>query len=239
MTSPTTFNTVGRVIQEAYEEACLVADGVSPDSEQLAKGLNKLNSLVNYLQTKGLKLFTLVDTAVVLVAGTRVYSIGPGAAGLSMTKPLRVIQAYFLDSSGNKTPLTPVSWQEIVQIPTLTSSGRPCNYFVDKQVGTLAVTVWPTPDTTSATGTLHLVFQTQIANSTGLTDQTMFPPECFLALKWGLADEICTGQPDAIVARCAQRAERYRVEMENWDVEDAQTFFTPDTRGGMYGNSFT
>lgn len=239
MTSPTTFNTVGRVIQVAYESAGLVADGSNPNSEQLARGINRLNSLVNYFQTKGLKLFTLVDTAVTLVSGTSMYSIGPGAAGLSMTKPLRALWGYFLSSGGSRTPLTLVSWQEIVQLQTANNTGQPCNFFVDKQVANLAVTVWPTPDATSATGSLHLVFQTQIANTTGLTDQTSFPAEWFLALMWGLADEICTGQPQEIVQRCAAKAERYRTDAENWDVEDAPTFFTPDTRGGMYGNSFS
>jgi len=239
MTAAVNFNTVERVIVEAYENAGLIAMGSYPNSDQYARGLNKLNTIVNYLQTQGIKLWTQVDTPMVLVAGTNFYPLGAGQTGISMTKPLRAPFVYFLSATGARTPMTPVSWQEWVNLPLQTSAlGQPVNYFIDKQATLLGVYLWPTPDALSATGSAHLVLQTQIPNAQGLTDTTAFPPEWFSTLAWGLADELCTGQPEAIVQRCAGRYLTFRTALENWDVEDAQVFFTPDMRGGAGGNSF-
>jgi hypothetical protein len=234
VTSPSSFNTVGRAIQKAYEETQLIAKGTRPNSEQIASAMNDFNAMVNQWQTEGLKLWLEQDLSMVLVAGTSLYPIGPGAAGISMTKPLRIPMGYYLDPNGSRVPMTPMSRQEITILQPI-ATGQPVNYFVDKQAYILNVTLWPTPDAAAALGTAHLITQTQATNVTMLTDQTAFPIEWFQALAWGLADEICGGQPQAIVQRCAERAARFKAALVDWDVEDAQTFFTPDTRGGSRG----
>lgn len=239
MTATATFNTFARVIEEAYANAGLVAEGQTPNSEKFARGLNKLNTLALFLQTKGLKLFSLVDTSLPLVAGTYLYPLGPGATGISMTKPFRVIFGYFLNSTGQKIPMTALSWQEWTTLNQSTSSpGQPINYFVDKQAAVLNISVWPTPDTEAATGTVHLVLQTELPQGTTLSSDTAFPIEWFSVLAWGLADELATGQPQEIVQRCANKYKEYREALDGWDVEDAQTFFTPDPRGEYYASSF-
>jgi hypothetical protein len=239
MTVPASFGTCRTVIEQAYENCGIVAEGSLPLSEQYARGLTRLNQLVNYLQTRGLKLWTIVDTSLGLTAGTNQYTLGPGAlTGVSMTKPLRAISGYFLDSNGNKTPMTPLSWQEISILNISGASGLPVNYFTDKQLTKLVVTLWPTPDSTSATGSVHLILQTQIGNGVALTDATMFPPEWTIGLAWMLADELSAGQPASVIERCRTRAAELRSDLEGWDVEDAQTFFTPDIRSMNQGGSF-
>jgi hypothetical protein len=239
MTSPVNFNTFERVIQEAYENCALIAVGTRPNSEQLARGMNKLNSLVNFWQTKGLKLFTMVDTTLPLLATINYYPLGIGQSGINMTKPLRVDYAYFLSTSGNRVPLTVLSWQEWTILPVnSTAPGQPTSYFVDKQETYLGVYLWPAPDTTAITGTVHLVLQTQIPSGVSLTSDTAFPAEWFMTLSWGLAEELSVGQPQSIVANCKERSLYYRTEAENWDVEDAQTFLSPDPRSTYYGSSF-
>ncbi len=59
-----------------------------------------------------------------------------------------------------------------------------------------------------------------------------------MALRWGLADDICTGQPGEIMRRCAERAKAYREALEDWDVEDAATQFQPDPQGGFAHGRF-
>lgn len=238
--TPTNFNSVERLIQDAFENATLVAEGQRPNSEQWAKALNKLNSIVNFQQTRGLKLFTLADTSLTLTSGVYAYTLGPGATvGISMTKPLRVIQAYYLDSSGNVTPMTPVSWQEWVNLQKAGQYGQPVNYFVNKQVTTLDVSVWPTPDLFAATGTVHFVLQQQIEQIASLTSSVYFPSEWYLGLMWALTAELVTGQPDSIVARAEMKKREYLADLEGWDVEDAQTFLTPDPRGSYYSANFS
>ena len=58
-----------------------------------------------------------------------------------------------------------------------------------------------------------------------------FPVEWFQALRWGLADELCSGQPQLIMERCERKAMMYRDLLEDWDVEDTSTRVTPDMSG--------
>jgi hypothetical protein len=237
MAGPASFPTAQRIIQFAMRDAGLLGEGEEPNSTQLAENLVRLNDLVNLWQTQGLKLFLWQDIGIPLVAGQNFYSIGP-AMGVNMTKPLRGLQAYFLDSNNIRRPLVVLSWDDYMRLSQVTQSGSINSYFIDKQSTYLNLFLWLAPDATDATGTAHLLFQTQTMNSVSLTDAVAFPQEWFLALRWGLADDICTGQPPAIMQRCQVKAQGYREALEGWDVEDAPTYFAPDIRMGYSQGSF-
>jgi hypothetical protein len=167
-----------------------------------------------------------------MTAGKATYELSSlGSADISMAKPLRVLQAYNLDSSNVRRPLMIISRDEYTRLGQVTTQGAVNSIFVDKQAQALKITTWLVPDTTAATGTLHLILQYQVTNFINLTETLEFPQEWLMALRWGLADDICTGQPQAIMDRCAMRAKAYREALEDWDVEDASTFFSPGTRG--------
>lgn len=239
MTTPN-YNTPGAIINDALLDAGLIQQGATANSEQLADGLRRLTDVINFEQTQGLKLFVNVDTAITLTAGTGTYDLGPTAAGgtVNMTKPLRVVEAYYLDSTGIRRPLIPLSWDDYVRLSQVNQTGALNSYFVNKKPAVLSVFFWLIPDTTAATGTAHLVLQEQITGPISLTETMNFPIEWRMFLHWALADELATGQPQAIMDRCQQRAERYREALENWDVEDASTSFAPDSRGQYFGQRF-
>jgi hypothetical protein len=151
-----------------------------------------------------------------------------------MTKPLRIQQGYYLDQFQIRRPIYPLSWDEWLRLSTVYQTGPLTQFFVDKQQTSLNVYTWLIPDTTAATGTMHLLTQQQVTNPINLTETMNFPDEWGAALVWGLADEICTGQPQAIMDRCLQRSAQYRMMLEDWDVEDAPTSFAPDQRMGAY-----
>ena len=236
-------NTSYAVINDAYVNAGLIEEGQTLESEQLASGMRRLNNLVNLLQTDGLRLWLQSDVSITPVAGQNLYTMGT-SGNVAMTRPTRVIYAYYRDSTDQDYPLIPLSWNDWITLsekvpdePAL--EGAINSYFVDKQAATLNLYLWLTPDSVAATGTVHLVLQQQQPNVVQLTDTVQFPPEWFLALGWLLANEICTGQPQAIMVRCKQFAEEYREKLDNWDVEDAPTEFQIDTRYQYQGNSFT
>lgn len=237
MTTPASFGTAQRCIQFAMRNAGFLSEGEEPNSDQLAEYLPRLNDLVNLWQTQGLKLFLWQDVPVPLVQGQAFYTIGP-AQNVNMTKPLRGLQAYFLNQNNIRRPLVTLSWDEYMRLSQITQEGSINSYFIDKQATYLRLFLWMPPDATDASGTAHLLFQTQATNYVSLTDNSAFPQEWFIALQWGLADEICTGQPAAIVQRCQQRAQAYRDALEAWDVEDAPTYFAPDQRMGYSHGSF-
>ena len=237
MTSPATFKTATRLIRLAYKDAGLLQDGDEPNGEQLAEAMTRLNDMVNLWQTQGLKLFLLTDQSVTLVSGQSKYTLKPGG-DVSITKPLRVLQAYYSDSDGIRRPLVTLSWDDWSRLSQINQTGQINSYFVDKQILELDVYFWLVPDSVAATGTVHLILENQASNFVSLTDDYGFPIEWAMALRWGLADELATGQPTAIMSRCEVKARAYREALEDWDVEDAPTTFTPDQRVLYAGQSF-
>jgi len=236
MTTPAV-NTAGWIIRSAMKDAGFLARSQEPTSEDYAENLARLNEMINLWQTQGLKLFLLQDLSVTLTAGVAQYTFGP-AGTVVMDKPLRVVEAYYSDANGIRRPLIPMAWNDYVRLSQITQQGQLNSYFVDKQSTLMKVFFWLVPDTVAATGTAHLVVQTQIANFISLTQVTMFPTEWTMALRWGLADEICTGQPQVIMDRCERRAKSYRTALEDWDVEDAPTRFAPDAMRMTGGGGF-
>ena len=229
MTAPAD-NTPISVINDAYFDAGLTQEGQTPNSEQIVAGMRKLTDLVNLWQTQGLKLWLNVDTTIPLVAGQGTYTMLPGG-DIDMVKPLRVLEAYYRDVNAIRRPLNPMSWNDYIRLSQVTNTGQINSYFIDKKQLQLDVFFWLIPDATAATGTGHLLLQTQVTNFISVTETLNFPIEWRIALRWGLADELSTGQPQAIMDRCQQRAAMYREMLENWDVEDAPTRFSPDSRG--------
>lgn len=236
MTTPAD-NTPISIIQDAYFDAGLLQEGESLNGEQIVNGLRKLTDLTNLWQTQGLKLWLNVDKTIPLVAGQGTYLLGP-SGDVVMTKPLRVIDAWYVTSTGIRRPLTPLAWSEYIRLSQINQTGAINSYFVDKQATQLSVFFWLLPDATAATGAAHLLLQTQVTNPITVTETINFPIEWRLALRWGLADELCTGQPQAIMDRCQQRAAAYRDALESWDVEDAPTRFTVDAQMQQYQGRF-
>ncbi len=235
MTTPVTFQTAARIIRTAYQDAGLVQEGQTLGATKLADGMMRLTDLINYFQTRGIKLWLWTDLSITLTQGKSLYTLGPGG-DVVMTKPLRGVQGYFLDTSNNRTPLSLISQKEWWELSQITQQGAVNSFYVDKQLNTLNVNIWNSPDATAATGTVHVLLEQQVTGPVSFTDTMYFPVEWYMPLRWGLAEDLSSGQPDSIVAKCTANATRYRIELEDWDVEDASTSFAPDMRG-QYGTS--
>lgn len=244
MTTPA-INTPSGVICDAYRDAGLTMEGSEPNSEQYASGIRRLRDVMTFMQAgdAGLKLWLNVDTAVPLTAGVAVYTFSP-TGSVTMQKPFRVLEGYYLFTATNvRRPLGVLAWRDYLtlgQAGTLTSNQGTINsYFVDKQATQLSVTFWLCPDTTeAANGVAHVLLQAQATTPIALNDTINFPEEWRMALRWGLAADICTGQPQAVIDRCEQKAEFYRNALSSWDVEDASTSFAPDSSRGQDMSSF-
>lgn len=232
-----TAGTAGAIIQKAYEDAGLCSLGTVVSSDQTTRGLDRLNDIINLWATQGLKLWLQEDVAVPLVAGQGTYTFSP-TGDVAMTKPLSVLQSYYLTPQSIRQPLVVLSRDEYTRLSQVNITGAINSYFTDKQATFLSVTFWNTPDATAATGTCHCIMRTAPTTPTVSGDTAGFAPEWVIALRWALADEIAIGQPDSIQQRCAQRAGAYREALEGFDVEDAPTFFQPDDRSRYFQNSF-
>ncbi len=233
MTAPAIFGTAERIIRMAYQDSGIVQRGDNPSGEQLADGMMRLNDMANIWQINGLKLWLQSDLSVPLVAGQRVYSLSP-TGDVAMDKPMRVLDScYYLDSNDIQRPLTLLNQDDYNRLGTVLQEGSVNSLFPKRLARSIDVYLWLVPDTQAATGTVHLLIQGQVPNVVSLTDEMVFPSEWFMALRWGLADDVCTGQPQAIMDRCQSRASMYRAALEDWDVEDTTVRFQPSPQAAM------
>lgn len=241
MPGPVSFNTPMRTITYAMRNAGKLDQDTEPSSSQYAEYLNRLTDVINIEQTQGLKLWLDTDIGIaapIFAAGLNKYSLGP-SGNVVMTKPLRVLQGYYIDSFNNKRPLDPpLSREEYTRLSNVVQQGAVSSYFVDKQQLTLDIYLWLTPDAQAVTGQVHFITQVQVGQPIMLTDTLNFPVEWHNFLQWRLAQELCTGQPQAIIDRCDRMTARTREMLEGWDVEDASTRFVIDNRSTMQSGQF-
>lgn len=220
------------LVTKAYQDAAIVAKLGTPSATQFQDGLDRLNDIINLWATQGLKLWLQEDIAIPLTAGKATYSMGP-SGDVNMTKPLSVYQAYYLTSNQVRQPLTILSKDEWTRLSQTNIQGELNSFYPDKQLTFLYVNFYNTPDAQAATGTAHVIARVAAQNFVATSDTVGFPPEWYIALRWALADDLATGQPAEVQQRCAQRAGAYRQALEDWDVEDAPTFFQPDARANQ------
>jgi len=227
-------NTAYGIIRDAMMDAGLLQEGDDPNSEQLSTFMRKLCDIINLWQTQGLKLFLNQEITVTLVDGQASYTLDTGT---QPAKNMRVLQGRIEGPSNQRRVINALSWQEWNML-SQANTGCITGYFVDKQATSLIVHFWNTPNATEAANTAILLVQVQAANPFNLLEDVSFPQEWRIALRWGLADDICTGQPVAIMARCTDNARRYKDMLEDWDVEDAETTLAPDFRGAYQTGNF-
>lgn len=232
-------NTCYGIIHDAMFDAGLLQRGQLPNSDELASNMRRLCDIVNLYQTEGIKLFLYEDISINLVESQSTYTIY-SSGDVAMDKPLQVLQGYILNTDDIRRPIISMSWDEWMRLSQITGNdGMVSSYFVDKQATQLNVHLWNPPDATEAANTAHLLVRTQASNPVNLEANMSFPQEWRMALRWALADDISTGQPAAIMERCESKALYYKEILEGFDVEDAGTFFAPDTRMNIGGRSFT
>ena len=144
--------------------------------------MRRLTDVINLEQTRGLKLWLNVDTTVTLTAGLGSYTFGPSGS-VVMAKPPRVLEAWYVDVGNNRRPLNPMSWRDYIALGRIADTGQINSYFVDKQQTQLRVLFWRLPDATAATGTVHLLLQTQVTNFIAVTETMNFPVEWRIFLR--------------------------------------------------------
>lgn len=227
MTQPASYFKAERLIKQALFDSGRLNAGATPSDELFEDCLLRLTDLVVHYQIKGCKLWLNALQPVTLEAGKKDYILGPSGP-IMAERPPRVLEGwYVISSNGSRRPLDPLSWNTYYGLGNVTVPGEVTGYFVDKQRENLVVHFWSTPSTPAATaGFVELLVQRFYSGPTEITQDVLFPPEWYLALRWGLADELCTTAPPALAQRAALRSREFLAELEAWDVEDAPVRFT-------------
>jgi hypothetical protein len=224
------------IITTALRKLQVIELGVTPDTDTLTNAAQSLNIMIKAWQSQGIKLWTIDEYVLPLVANQTAYIISPTGPDLVGNKPLKVIQAWIRNTQVTPnidTPLQILSKQEYNILGSKQSTGTTNSIFYDPRVTTGILYVYLTPDANTAINyQLHFVAQRPMTDINTGTDVPDFPTEWQQALIWGLADELAIEYGCHINQRqeIAVKADKYRRELEDWDVEYVSTMFTPDQR---------
>ena len=221
------------IIKAALRVCKVIGIGETPQTEDYLNCSQALNIMIKSWSNNNKPLWVFQDVILPTVTDVGSYELGPtaGVNGLVMSRPLDIPKAFIRDSSGHDSILTPISMTEYHDFANKAIQGTPNLYYYDRQEPDGVLNLLNVP--TDALSSIHLKVVRQFYDMTASTDNFDFPEEFFLALKWGLADEIALEYAVSQMDRqeIAIKAATYITDAFDGSEESTSVFFTANTRG--------
>ncbi len=198
-------------------------------TQDYTNGLQALEIMAKEMALNGMPLWCVRDVSFPTVVGQATYNLST-ITGSSL--PLRILDAYINDASGNSVTLIMVSRYDWDTLGQKFQPGVPNQVWYDPQLNAGTLTLYDVPNDNQHT--IHVVTQLQMQDIGTLTNNIAFPQEAYRMLKWNLADELCLEYrtPREERLEINQKAEAFREKF--FDGPNAQeqvsVYFTPSER---------
>ena len=163
---------VAEIIEEAYER-CGLEVRTGYDARTARRSMNLMFA---DWANRGLNLWTVAQATQALTSGTATYTLTSNFADL--------LEVIVRDSSNTDLPLTKISRGDYLNLTNKTTTGRPTQYFFDRQT-TPTITLWPTPN--DSTETLVFYYVNRIQDVDTLQNTTDAPFRFLPCMVAGLA----------------------------------------------------
>lgn len=230
-----------QVINSSLRKLGVLSDAQTAGTNDLTNCAQALNIMLKQWEQKGYKGWLYASVTFPFVVSQSAYTIGPSGADVTTDRPVRVAQAWWQDSSTNKTPMVPVSREEFLRLTPSNSTGQPTSWYYQPTIATTAAAskgtfnVWPAPIEVNGQS-FGISVQRPIFDITSASQEFDVPQPVFAALVWGLADAVGTeyGANERVLMRIEKRANQYIEEAFNFEEEDASVFFQPNPQGGYW-----
>jgi hypothetical protein len=171
---------VASYVEEAFERC-----GLELRTGYDLKTANRsLNLMLAEWANRGLNQWTIAEKTVAMVKDTKTYNIDSTNA----TAPIDVLDVFIRETVSSETtdlPMTRLSRAEYSNIATKSTTGKPNQFFINKQI-TPTINVWPTPDKNS-TYTIHMNVLTRMDDVDAATNTLDVPFRFYPCLAAGLA----------------------------------------------------
>lgn len=230
-TSGSTNFTVTRdqIIAAAYRKLGVIGFDQTPSADQVTVAAESLNMMVKSLINKGMPLWALSQFSFPTVASTATYTIGLGQT-LNTAKPLKIIQAWYRNSSNNDVPMTVITREEYNRLGNKTSLGTPIQLYYDPQRDTGTIFLFPTPQDASVT--IFFRYQRPFEDFDLSTDNPDFPQEWYEVLVYQLATRLApdVGLPVQDRQMLKQEAKDILQDALDFGVEEGSFYFEVDRR---------
>ena len=179
---------IDEIIEEAYERIGL--QGVS--GYQLKTARRSLNILFQEWGNRGLHYWQIANNDITLVADQAVYtmfrSTGDGTSDATAVYGVDdILEAVYRNSSNVDTPLTKINRSTYQALSNKTSTGTPTQYYVQRFIDKVTITLYLTPGSSEAGNKLNYYYVKKIQDVGDYTNATDVPYRFVPCMVSGLA----------------------------------------------------
>ena len=221
---------IDEIIEEAYERIGI--RGVS--GYQLRTARRSLNILFQEWGNRGLHYWQIANNDITLVADQAVYtmfrSTGDGTSDATAVYGVDdILEAVYRNSSNVDTPMTKINRSTYQALSNKTSTGTPTQYYVQRFIDKVTITLYLTPGTSEAGNKLNYYYVKRIQDVGDYTNATDVPYRFTTCMVSGLAFYLAQKYaPDRIQAmKLYYEDELARALAE--DGSSSSSFITPKT----------
>jgi hypothetical protein len=171
---------VADYVEEAFERCCIELR----TGYDLKSSTRSLNLMLAEWANRGLNQWSIKEKTVDMVKDTKTYNIDSTNA----TAPIDVLDVFIRETVGQDAtdiPMTRLSRAEYAHITTKSTTGKPNQFFINKQL-TPTISVWPAPDK-SSTYTIHMNVLTRMDDADAGANTLDLPFRFYPCLAAGLA----------------------------------------------------
>tara|TARA_R100000995_G_C3470794_1_gene118239 strand:- start:636 stop:1331 length:696 start_codon:yes stop_codon:yes gene_type:complete len=219
---------VAEYIEEAFERC-----GLELRTGYDLKSANRsLNLMLAEWANRGLNQWTIAQKTVTMVKDTTEYNID----STNGTAPIDVLDVFIRETVSSETtdlPMSRLSRAEYSHIVNKSSTGKPNQYFINKQI-TPTISVWPAPDK-SSTYTVVMNVLTRMDDSDSATNTMEVPFRFYPCLTAGLAYYISMKRAPERTAMLKSMYEEEFTRALSQDEDRASFRISPDIRS--YNNA--
>ena len=221
---------IADIIEEAYERIGI--QGVS--GYQLKGARRSLNIMFQEWANRGLHYWEVRNNSITLVSGQATYTMYRSTAdGTSSTTAVYgvddVLEASYRNASSIDVPLTKINRSAYQALSNKTSTGQPTQYFVERFIDKITITLYLTPGSSEAGNYLNYYYTKRIQDAGDYTNDADVPYRfvpCMLAgLAYYLAVKFAPERIQALKLLYEDELQRALAE----DGSSSSTFITPQT----------
>jgi len=221
---------IADIIEEAYERIGI--QGVS--GYQLKGARRSLNIMFQEWANRGLHYWEVRNNSITLVSGQATYTMYRSTAdGTSSTTAVYgvddVLEASYRNASNIDVPLTKINRSAYQALSNKTSTGQPTQYFVERFIDKITITLYLTPGSSENGNYLNYYYTKRIQDAGDYTNDADVPYRfvpCMLAgLAYYLAVKFAPERIQALKLLYEDELQRALAE----DGSSSSSFITPQT----------
>ena len=221
---------IDEIIEEAYER--IGRQGVSGNQLRMAR--RSLNIMFQEWANRGLHYWEVANNSLTLVSGQSEYTMFRSTSdGTSDATAIYgvddILEAAYRNSSSVDTPLTKINRSTYQALSNKTSTGQPTQYFVQRLIDRVTITLYLTPGSSEAGKFLNYYYVKRIQDAGDYTNEADVPYRFVPCMTAGLAYYLAIKfAPDRVqMLKMLYEDELNRALQE--DGSSSSSFITPKT----------